>query len=356
FGLSAVKGVGEKAVEAIAQARRDVGKFKDLWHFCRTVDLRTVNRTTMDALIKCGAFDTISGGPEHRAAMAAGLEKAISAGQKHASDRRVGQTVLFEQGGDTGEEIARLPDVPPWSRDEMLTNEKETLGFYVSSHPLEHVKNISDGLNWPRGFTIAQVPKQPDYGPVAACCSIAQMRITLAKRGKSAGKKMGILTLEDLTGKCDAFLFSENFDKYGQIVKGDAILFVTGSVSRRTDKPTISIDTIETLADAIKRATEKVIVRCKGHSDDATWLGRLRGVIERHRGDCELNIVLCPAGQPKAAVRIKANRKWSVNPTLALLQEVGELAGQENVVPVARESAAKKVYKPRYGNGGGGRD
>ncbi|MEI6217348.1 MAG: DNA polymerase III subunit alpha [bacterium] len=226
FGLSAVKGVGEKAVEAIAQARRDVGKFKDLCHFCRTVDLRAVNRSTIEALIKCGAFDSISAGA-HRAAMVAGLEKAIQAGQKHASDRRCGQSVLFEQGGDTGEETAHLPDVPPWSREEMLVFEKETLGFYVSSHPLEHIRSISEGLNWPRKFTIELLAKQSDYAPVACCCVMTQVRSTVTKKGKSAGKKMAMLVLEDLSSKCEAVVFAETFEKYSALVRADAMVYVT---------------------------------------------------------------------------------------------------------------------------------
>lgn len=348
FGLSAVKGVGSKAVEAIAVARKDVGKFKDLCHFCRSVDLRAVNRSTIEALIKCGAFDSIAGG-SHRAAMAAGLEKAIQAGQKHASDRRCGQAVLFEQGGDTGEETAHLPDVPRWPREEMLANEKETLGFYVSSHPLGHVSNIVDGLNWPHKFTISLLARQTDYTPVACCCMIAQVRSMVTKRGKSAGQKMAMLTLEDLSGKCEAVLFAETLEKYSGLVRPDSMVYIAGSVSRRNDRLGINVDTVETLDAAVKRATERLVVLCKGHSSDAEWLGRLRDILARHRGGCEVNIVLSPAEQPQTTVRVKTHHQWCVSPSRKLLDELGQLAGHENVLPMAGGFAVRKTSRPRYG-------
>ena len=356
FGLSAVKGVGEKAVEAIAKARKDEGKFKDLWHFCRAVDLRAVNKTTIEALVKCGAFDSISGGgPELRSAMIIGAEKAISAGQKHSSERRCGQSVLFEQGSDTGEETARLPDVPPWSRDEMLVHEKETLGFYVSSHPLEYVKNIADGLNWPPRFTLAQLPKQEEGTPVACCCMLAQIRPMMTKRGKSAGKKLAALNLEDLSGKCEAMLFAETFEKYAPLVKADSIVFITGRVSRRDDRVGINIDTVETLDEAIVRATTRLVVRCKGHSADAAWLGNMRKILERNPGNCEVVISISPTEQSRTVVRIKTNRKLSVSPTRALLDEIGQLAGHDNALPVAGDFVVQKVSKPRYNAGSAGR-
>ncbi len=139
FGLSAVKGVGGKAVEAILETRRDSGAFESLYDFCERVPLAAVNRSTIEALIKAGAFDSVHD-MEQRAAMAEALDGAIRSGQRAAADRESGQTNLFGTVIETPDDespSAQLPDVEPWSVAEQLKHEKAALGFFASRHPLE---------------------------------------------------------------------------------------------------------------------------------------------------------------------------------------------------------------------------
>src|SRR4030042_4732217 len=144
FGLAAVKGVGQKAVEQIITARERLGQFHSLFHFCENVDLRLVNKQVIESLIKAGAFDKLGGS---RAQMTAALETAMKAGSGLQSDRASGQLGLFESPDakkNYEKDHQRLPDVPAWPETQMLTYEKEVLGLYVTKNPLsKHADTIS---------------------------------------------------------------------------------------------------------------------------------------------------------------------------------------------------------------------
>ena len=145
FGLAAVKGVGEKAVEQMIVARKKVGRFRSLFHFCENVDLRAVNKQVIEALIKGGAFDRLGG---NRNQMMMGLERAMQIGSSLQSDKVSGQMNFFGQIADEkqyAEDHKQLPEVPPWPELQMLAFEKQVLGFYVTSNPLsQHAEMIND--------------------------------------------------------------------------------------------------------------------------------------------------------------------------------------------------------------------
>lgn len=352
FGLTAVKGVGEKAVEAIAEARKKVKRFTSLFHFCRSVDLKSVNRSTIEALIKCGAFDAI--GDSHRAAMIAALDAAIKASQRHAVDKERGQGALFEQVDSKGEETSSLPDMPRWTRDQMLTAEKETLGIYVTSHPLEEDKHTISGLNWPRHFSIVLLPRYPDRQAVAFCCLISEITTRIIKQGKSIGKKMAILTLEDLTGRTEAVVFPDALDKCADALLKDTIVYITGSVSRQNERPRIIVDAVTPLDKAIESATGSIVVRCTEDAGHHEWLNSLRDILARYAGPCDIEILLGPTERTKAVTRIKTDRKWFVKPSRELIAVLTNFAGTGNVWPVAREPSVRSSSRSRFGNGNGG--
>jgi DNA polymerase-3 subunit alpha len=138
FGLDAIKGVSTSAINAIIDERRTHGPFTSIFDFCERVDLRSVNKATIEALVKSGAFDSMHSIEERSAAHAA-VTDAISAGQAAADDRRSGQMNFFSTGESPVQAaVSRaLPSVPPWERMKTLTFEKDTLGFFVSGHPLD---------------------------------------------------------------------------------------------------------------------------------------------------------------------------------------------------------------------------
>ncbi len=230
FGLMAVKGVGEAAVEAILQARGREKAFRDLFHFCGNVDLRAVNRATIEALVKCGAFDRAGGA--HRAALAAALDPAIQAGQSDARDRLAGQMNLFDRAGMGAESAPQFPRVPPWSRDQMIKAEKETLGFYVTAHPLDEFTAELRGLNWPRGFHLGRADETPDRSTVACGVLITSVRPHVT----AAGKRMAFFNAEDLNGRCEGVLFSDPYEQCGALLCEGALLQVRGTLERNRQR------------------------------------------------------------------------------------------------------------------------
>ncbi|MGD1914576.1 MAG: DNA polymerase III subunit alpha [Phycisphaerales bacterium] len=231
FGMKAIKGAGGGAIEAIVKARqREDGPepFRDLFDFCERVPLRSVNKATIESLIKAGAFDNVHS-RDDRAAMVASIDPAVSAGQTAAADRAAGQGGLF--GGGAAEEAPSpaLVSIEPWGEQETLRHEKETLGFYVSSHPLEQWGP------WIRAFApheLGQLAEVEQGRRVIAGIMVQSTRVIVARSGRSAGQKMGILTVEDTTGTADAVLFTDAYQKYHHLLEDDSPKFVLGRLDR----------------------------------------------------------------------------------------------------------------------------
>ncbi|MCW5769745.1 MAG: DNA polymerase III subunit alpha [Phycisphaeraceae bacterium] len=254
FGMRAIKGAGEKAIEAIirerdggsesAGARAKRRPFRSLFDFCERVPQGAVNKATIESLIAAGAFDSVHG-RANRAAMLATIEQAVSAGQRAAADKAAGQAQLFGFGGggpSPAPETIKEPPlarVAPWSEGETLKQEKEKLGFYVSSHPLQQ------WASWVETFATARLGelasrRQDDRVVVGA---IAQSTRTLiVKSGRSAGQKMAIVTIEDLGGTAEAVVFTDAYLKYGHLLANDTPLFVLGRIDLSRGDPQIIVD------------------------------------------------------------------------------------------------------------------
>ncbi|MEM1353816.1 MAG: DNA polymerase III subunit alpha [Planctomycetota bacterium] len=265
FGLHAVKGVGEKAIQSIVMERQKNGPFIGLFDFCERVDLRTLNRATVEALVKCGAFDALHG-LDQRAALVEVLDAAIKAGQRAASDRASGQLNMFGQpvdsaegaaaaGSEPGKEQVPLPSIEPWSTKELLDNEKECMGFYVSSHPLdEHL----DQLDRFGTVTVADIEELPANAEIVLGGMLTRIRPTLVKNGRSAGQKMAMITLEDKTRKIDGVLFSDSYASNYMHLDLDQVVFLVGKVDRRREEPSIVVDRVVPVQAAPTALTQNV--------------------------------------------------------------------------------------------------
>ncbi len=267
FGLRAIKGAGDRAIAAIVE-ERETGesgaqrKFTSLFDFCERVMARLaaqsaaagaggsasgggggganlLNKTTLEALIKCGAMDSLHppSGRSLRAAMCASIEAAISAAQKVAQDRAAGQGGLFMGGGggvpapraDAKAESALLAKATPWSESETLAREKEVLGFYVSSHPLE------EWSAWTKVFVTAgcdAAKALPHDSRVVLAGLIGSVRTLIVKSGRSAGQKMAIVPIEDQGGSIEAVLFADRYAQFADTVQPGNAVFVVGRVDR----------------------------------------------------------------------------------------------------------------------------
>ncbi len=263
FGLKAIKGIGEKAIDSIIAEREKSGEFTSIFDFCERVPPGAITKAMLESLIKCGAFDGVHG-RESRAAMVGTIEAAITAGQRLAQDKAAGQSGLFG-GGDANSKsrgaqapgksaattqssqssqstqapLAPLARVTPWPEKDLLNFEKEALGFYISSHPLERWKF------WSEAFASANTSRLKELAQdarVVLPCMIQSVRPIVVRNGKSAGQKMAILTVEDHTGAADCVLFTDNYAKYGHLAEAEKVVFVLGRLDLSRGDPQVVVD------------------------------------------------------------------------------------------------------------------
>jgi len=275
FGLKAIRGAGSKAIEAIigqregsgspppgepamgtGQAEREppgarVGEgasarkqpYSSLFDFCERVPAGTVNKATIEALVKSGCFDSVHG-RENRASMVGTIDQAVSAGQKAAADRAAGQAQLFGFGADDSAPGGESPETPlvrvePWSEAETLRQEKETLGFYVSSHPLEEWRAWSSAF---ATHALSELGEAAQDTKVVLAALVQGSRTSVVRKGASAGQRMAFLTLEDMTGTVEAVMFADRYAAYGHLLDNDDPRFVVGRLDHSRGDPQIIVD------------------------------------------------------------------------------------------------------------------
>jgi DNA polymerase-3 subunit alpha len=271
FGLSAVKGVGDKAIRAIIEAREQGAAFQSLHDFCERVPLGTVNRATIEALIKCGAFDSLHGA-DKRAALMEALDGAIQAGQQAASDRESGQMSFFEAfeavGASkvvraSGPAMVALPSVAPWSLGEKLAYEKSVLGFYASSHPREQHRAVLERF----GNVVAADARLLDEGVLVVLGGmLTRVRTLLVRNGRSKGQKMAMVTLEDSTGAIDGVVFSDTYAMSSRLLEEDRIVMLRGAIDRRRGEASVIVQEVIPIEEAPQRLTTsvRVVLRREG--------------------------------------------------------------------------------------------
>ena len=285
FGLSAVKGVGEKAIEAIIAVRDQDGPFTSLHDFCERAPLTTVNRATIEALIKCGAFDAVHG-TDKRAAMAAGLDDTIAAGQSAAADRDAGQLSLLdslaESGGGDAAQVPSLPNVQPWSNAQMLAHEKSVLGFYGSSHPRDQHRQ---SLKQYSTNTVVDIAALPAGAPVVIGGMLTRVRTTTTSKGRSAGQKMAMITLEDDTGSIDGVVFAEVYETAAPLLENDRIVLLKGKTDRRREEPSIIVEQVVPVERASEYLTESVKIILDHNKNDGNGNGN-SAALSNDKLDC----------------------------------------------------------------------
>ena len=227
FGLNAVKNVGEGAAQRIVAARADGGAFSSIWDFTERVDPQVVNKRSLESLVKCGALDSTGA---TRLGMLAVLEQALAYGQKLAQDRVMGQSSLFEGAFDSVESTYEK-HYPPistaeYEKGELLRLEKETLGLYVSEHPLSAVR---DQLRRKTDATLGELERRRDGETVTVGGIVSEVKHTQTKRGEP----MVFLQLDDPTGSVEVVVFNSTFQAARELCVADRILVVKGRVDHK---------------------------------------------------------------------------------------------------------------------------
>jgi DNA polymerase-3 subunit alpha len=328
FGLAAVKGVGERAVEQIIVARDELGRFQSLFHFCENVDLRAVNKQVLEALIKAGAFDRLGG---NRRQMLEGLEKAMEVGASLQSDKISGQMNLFGQAAaevDYTEDHKRLPDVAPWSEMEMLTHEKEVLGFYVTSNPLsQHAEAINDYSTTNTAHLTQNAGPGSGEKQVVVGGMITKVRYNITKNGRNAGSKMAVFVLEDLQGQIEVVLFPDTLNEFASLLVEDSVVFVRGKADYRRERANIIASELIPLDRAREKLARGVKIKLDAQRVTKEAVLQIRSVCQHHRGDRPFQIVI---KTDKGRVFATAGRDLTVNPDTEFCRKIRQLVGDDN--------------------------
>ncbi len=285
FGLAAVKNVGGPAVEAVIAARQSEGPFRNIFDFCRRVDSHSVNRRVMESLIKCGAFDRLNG---HRSQFMASLDTALDLGQKSQRDRMIGQFSLFDMfSGGEGNSLSEpaLPEIPEWSSQERLGYEKETLGFYVTGHPMMAVKkelvrfcthdthlldDADDGIRIVIGGIVSHIKK-----------------INTKKN-----EQMAFISLEDMSGICEVIVRPPLWASKRELLESDGIILVEGQSSQNETQIRLVADEIMTLEEARRKYTRGVILFVRNSNGIDRWIDELKETINHHNGQAAIQLVV----------------------------------------------------------------
>ena len=326
FGLAGIKNVGEGAIDSILEERDAEGPYQSLYDFTRRVNSRKANRRVVEALVKCGAFDSFH---PNRAALWQALDGAIESGVAAQRDREIGQESLFGELDAGGPADAELPDTPPWADSERLANEKEVLGFYVTGHPLEaHLSTMTRFVDVTATTAAAKVGREVRAGGL-----ITLLRETRTRRGQT----MAFGTLEDLEGSFELVIFAEPYANHrdllrrglesgGQADQPTVPLVVTGTLESH-DPPKLLVRDVFELSAAEERLAALVKIQVLSEEASRDRLLALKTVLEQHAGDCGVRLHLVIPGESETVMALSDTR--GVEPSEDLIREVDSLFGRK---------------------------
>ncbi len=324
FGLGAIKGVGEKAVEAVLEARKKLGRpFKSIAEMFEVVDAASLNRAAGERLIAAGAFDW-TGFP--RAALTASLDSLQKIGQIAQRDKKSGQKSLFDALGDDEKPEYRPPAIEEWPLREKLRREKEALGFYLSDNPLRQNAGVLRRFST---HTLADLRNLEDKSEVSLAGAVAGLRTVVTKRGRSMGKKMAMLKVTGADGEsCDAVCFAEDYERAQNALIDDAIGVFRGTVDRSREEPSLRIVKFESLEALLSRQITRLVLRLR--SPDIPLVEKVQAVVKKFPG--EIPLYLCfDTGTGRADV-IRAGSKFKVAMNEDALDAFGAVLGRSNVI------------------------
>ncbi|EGQ8409311.1 DNA polymerase III subunit alpha [Vibrio cholerae] len=322
YGIGAIKGVGEGPIEAILEARNKDGYFKDLFDFCARIDLKKVNKRVIEKLILAGALDRL--GP-HRAAMMASVDDAVRAASQHHQAEAFGQADMFGVLTDAPEEVEqKYTQVPEWPEKVRLEGERETLGLYLTGHPVdEYLKELTK-------YTSCRLneaaPTRRDQSLTVAGLVIAA-RVMTTKRGT----RIGLMTLDDRSGRMEVMLYSEALDRYAEWLEKDKILVVSGQVSFDDFNGGLKMSAREVmdLGSAREKFARGLSISILQSQIDQQFFERFSHILEPHRaGTVPVNVYY---QRPDARARLTLGTEWRVTPSDTLLDELKQLLGHDQV-------------------------
>lgn len=299
FGLAAVKNVGESALDSIIEEREENGRFTSLSNFCNRVDSRRVNSRVIEALIKSGSMDSLG---HKRSQYMAVLDTAMEQAKAVQRDLQSGQMSLFSVAPDEGKESTELneivmPDIPEWDESTRLAREKETVGFYITGHPLddslEEIKTVTD-------TDIHGLAEWTSEKPVRVGGLIRNCKRLKSKKGDP----MAFITVEDILENVEVIVFPSTYERCEQILSSTEPVIIQGTVQQDERGPKIIAEEIDSLQTAREKYTEKVVVRLEADRVNRQMIEQVKKNLYRFHGSCPLMLTLHYPGQGEVDIEV----------------------------------------------------
>ncbi|MGF1732943.1 DNA polymerase III subunit alpha [Photobacterium kasasachensis] len=322
YGIGAVKGVGEGPIENIIEAREKDGHFKDLFDFCARIDTKKVNKRVLEKLIKSGAMDRL--GP-NRAAMMATLDDAIKAASQHHQAEAFGQTDMFGVLTAAPEEVEHAyANIPEWPEKVWLEGERDTLGLYLTGHPINtYVPELKHYTTW----------RLKDAHPTGRDKVVTVAGLVIAARVMTTkrGTRIGLMTLDDRSGRMEVMLFSEPLEKYIDLLEKDRIVVVSGQVSFDDFNGGLKMSGREVLdiSEAREKHLRGLAISVTERQIDEQFFERFSQVLEPHRaGTVPVNVYY---QRSNARAKLTLGTEWRVTPADQLITDLKVLLGDKQV-------------------------
>ena len=321
YGLGAIKGVGQAAIESMLEERKTNGPFISLFDLCKRVDKRKVNKRVLEALIYAGALDEI--GP-NRSSQIASIELALKAADQHASNINSGQGDLF--GGLLDDKEDLLPDfvkTPDCSKEERLRHEKSVLGFYLDGHPIEcFLPELKQFVN----KTIAEL--RPEIGKTILIAGFVSASRVLNTK---SGKRLAIVTLEDMSGTIDVTMFDEVFTSSRDFLVADQLVIVEGEVAEDSFSNSYRIRATKAMSFDQARMiyARGLVLSIKNSEISESFLNKLNNILKDYRGGkCPIFI---DYANDETGAKLVLGDEWRIVASEDLLVKLKESLGEDKV-------------------------
>jgi DNA polymerase-3 subunit alpha len=324
FGLLAIRNVGEGAIRSILQFRNQDKRFRSLFQFCEEVDSRSLNKRVMESLVKSGALDSLGWKRSQCMAM---IDTAIEYGQKARRDRESGQKGLFASVSTPGQlslSEPAAPEIPEWSLEQRLAFEKETIGFYVSGHPLDRF--AAEIARFSKK-SIAELVSEGN----SVECKIAGIITDVRSRRTKKGDLMAIFSLEDLSGAVESVVFPSAYPKFEPFLTADYPVLVAGRFEKEDERSCKLIASeIQPLSGINQRYAKTLRIRARIadlNPDSAMTLHRL---LERNRGETGVELELYNPRDFR--INIESSDFVKVKSSEDLIQQIESICGPGSVL------------------------
>jgi DNA polymerase-3 subunit alpha len=346
FGLSAIKNVGEGAIESLLEVRRKQGRITSLHALCEDLDLRLVNKRVFESLVKAGAFDGLTRADASladaptlatRPRLMAAIDAACEHGARMQKAQDSGQAGLFEADAVVSSLTEKsLPPAAPWTESEQLAFEKETLGLYWSGHPADRFAADLKEFGSRTTADLADLPivaPPPDaWGPggrkpLEPDTSVGGIVAACRQLKTKKGDRMAVFTLEDAQGGVEVIVFPETYQRSATLVESGTLVLVRGKLERDDETARILATEIVPLETVRERVAREVAIRVKMPADRGVF-EQLGEVFSRHRGDRRVSFEMeLPSDSKPLRVKADVSSQIRVRPSPALVAEVEQIVG-----------------------------